>query len=699
MGLFKRKKKKVESTENEQQKERIEEQKEFEKVRKNEESSFMQNVPNYIDLISPEGIAIKAEDYGKIKQSLGTETYFRPMYIPRDGYPRKLKTNWINNILSMGEIDVVFDIHKVKKNEAIRLLQRQETTFRSNLSWQQKKGNIDQISDLQTKIADCNALMEEIQFNENDMYNVSSHVVLYETSKNGLDKSSEFLEDALSALSIKLTTAYSRIKKGYLSALPFGQNHLRDATRNIDRRALSTFAPFISGSGRYHGGIPYGINRITGQKEFINSFGDELYRPDNYNMGFFGVSGSGKSLAMKLKISREMPLANVYAGIIDPEGEFIKLTKILGGINLDIHEESGIVINPCAINYSEVPLDDKDDEELELLSKDDKIVIYEKNGKKYKRFVPIREKVNEILDFFDIVVRGKGGVENGLDVFERNYLEEAIMHVFTELKITTHPDSLFEEGIKEVNGRIIQSQVRKKEPEILQIYQYIENRYKEAPDAKRLLHAIKPFLRTGSKPIFDGQTNLGSNVKQSLDESRLINFNISQLEEGFLRPIAFHVILNYLWEYFAKNPQHATRRKFIYCDEIWQFIDNEQTVAFFEKIARRIRKRHGGLCYASQDFVRLLRNPKSRGILTNSHTLLFLKQNKIDKEEVRRNFDITEGELNILFGNPAKGEGILKTGDSSIWLRTDPSDEELLFIESNPAVLEEMLKQKEMQMR
>ena len=43
-------------------------------------------------------------------------------------------------------------------------------------------------------------------------------------------------------------------------------------------------------------------------------------------------------------------------------------------------------------------------------------------------------------------------------------------------------------------------------------------------------------------------------------------------------------------------------------------------------------------------------------ILTNTHTLLFLKQNKIDKEEVRRNFDITEGELNIIFGNPAKGK-------------------------------------------
>ena len=136
MGLFKRKKKAKENINDEQQKDQMEEQTEkqaeFEKSHKNIEGTFMQNVPNYIDLISPEGITIRSEDYGKIKQSLGTETYFRPMYIPRDGYPRKLKTNWINNILSMGEIDVVFDIHKVKKNEAIRSLQRQETTFSSN---------------------------------------------------------------------------------------------------------------------------------------------------------------------------------------------------------------------------------------------------------------------------------------------------------------------------------------------------------------------------------------------------------------------------------------------------------------------------------------------------------------------------------------------------------------------------------------
>ena len=137
MQLLKRRKNKevdVDNTGKEHEQEQIKEQ---DADKKND---FMDNVPTFIDLIAPDGIAIKSEDHGVIKQSLGTQTYFRPMYIPRDGYPRKLKTNWLNNILSMGEVDVVIDIHKVRKNEAIKRLQRQQTMFLSNLTWQNKKG-------------------------------------------------------------------------------------------------------------------------------------------------------------------------------------------------------------------------------------------------------------------------------------------------------------------------------------------------------------------------------------------------------------------------------------------------------------------------------------------------------------------------------------------------------------------------------
>lgn len=652
--------------------------------------------PTFWDLIAPDGFSIKDEDMGIIKQSLGTKTYFRPLYIPRDGWPRKLQTHWLNGLISSGECDVMIDIHKMNKTHAIRSLQRQLTMLQSNLSWQLKRGNIDQINELKTKIRDAEILMDEIQFNENDLFDVSVIATVYAENEKLLNRYCEALEDEYGGLFIKLATAYSRVKDAFLSCLPIGKNFIRDSFRNLDRRSLSTFSPFISGSGKYIGGIPIGINRITGQKEFLNSFGNEEYRPPNYNMGFLGIPGSGKSLAMKLKIARENAGNNTFFRIIDPEGEFKRLVKRLGGINLDIHEESDIRINPCAINYTDVPIDDEDDEELLAIMEDHEKVIIERDGKKYYRTVMLKEKFNELLVFFDIIMRGNG--TDGLTVFERNYLEKAIAHVYiNECKITSHPDSLFQPGMVEVDGQLIQSKVRKPEPTISQIFKYLETI--TDPHCDRLKAAIEPFLATGSKPLFDGQTYLGRGVTQSLVNARLVNFNISHIEEGFLKPIAYHVLLNYCWEYFAKNTDLSTEKKFIVCDEIWQMTDEDQTVDFFERVARRARKRHCGLMWASQDFVRLLENPKARAIVTTTFTILFMQQNQQDLKRVKESFDLTDGEIDILFSNPEKGEGILRYGNNRVWLRTDPSEEEMTFIESNEAHLKLLLEKRRMQQR
>ncbi|MDE3841025.1 hypothetical protein C0966_17315 (plasmid) [Bacillus methanolicus] len=654
----------------------------------------MDTKPTMWDIISPEGIKINSEDHGIIKQSLGSKTYFRPVFIPRDGYPRKMQTNWLSSLTSSGEIDIFIDVHKVGKSDAVRTLQRQITMLESNLSFQTRRGNIDQINDLTIKIRDTDQLMSEIQFSENDMYNVGTMAILYAQSEKELNRYSEALEDEMASMFFSLVSAWGRIKKGFRSVLPFGKNEISDSLRNIDRRALSTFSPFISGSGKYIGGVPIGINKITGQLEFINSFGNEDYRPQNYNMFVVGTSGSGKSVTLKLLISRELTGANIYARLIDPEGEFVRITKRLGGINLNISEEEDICINPLAINFTDIPLEEED-EELELLEDSDEREIVYKDGKKYIRFVPLREKMNDILDFFDIICRGKNSEDRGLDVFERNYLEEAVQYIFNEkLKLTTHPDSLFENKVVQIDNQLIQSRVRKPEPTISDVFEYLKAHFEKEPKALRLIAAIRPFLKDGSKPIFDGQTYLGKGVTQSLHNARLVNFNISQMEEGFLRPIAYHVILNYLWEHFVKNLDNATKKKFVYADEAWALIDSDQTVSFLEKMARRARKRNAGLRLASQDFVRFVTNEKARGILQNTHSYLFLQQNKIDLKAIRENFDLSSGEIDILFGMPDKGEGILRIGKSSVWLQTNPSEEELFFIESNQAVYEEKLKQK-----
>ncbi|MFP7442617.1 MULTISPECIES: VirB4 family type IV secretion system protein [Bacillus] len=663
----------------------------------NEEELPINMKPTIWDVISPEGIGINhlSEDSGVIKQSLGTKTHFRPFYITRDGYPRKMKTNWPYAITSSGEVDLMFDIHKIPKNDAIRMLQMQNTILKSNLSFQTRRGNQDQILDIQTKIADTEILMEEIQFGDNDSYHVGILGNIFANSERELEKYSEYLEDELSSLFFKLASTWGRVKKGFRSTNMLANNEIKDSLRNIDRRSLATFAPFISGSGKFNGGIPIGKNKITGQKEFYNAFGTYENRPPNYNMAIFGVSGFGKSLALKLLLARETTGLAVYSRLIDVEGEFTKIVRRLGGINLNLSEESNIRINPLAINVSNIPLEEKEDEELELLDESDEREIIEKNGKKYISFVPIREKINEALDFFDIICRGKNQEEDGLNVFERNFIEEAMKHVFKKYGYTTHPKSIFENNVKEVNGKIVQSQVRKPEPTISDVYEYLVNSYGQEYNAERLIAAIRPFLKDGSKPIFDGQTYLGEEVNQDLHTARLVSFNISQMEEGFLRPIAYHVILNYIWEYFVKNVENETKKKIVLADEFWTLVDSDQTVSFAEKVARRARKRNAGFRIASQDFVRILESKKARGVLQNTHTFLFLKQNKIDLKLIEENFDLSQGELNILFQNPDKGEGILRSGRSSVWIQTDPSKDELVFIESNNAVLEEHRKRKQ----
>ncbi|MFD1736280.1 VirB4 family type IV secretion system protein [Bacillus salitolerans] len=656
---------------------------------------------NFWDIISPDGISITNDDFGKIKQSLGTETYFRPFYLSRDGYPRKMRTNWLYSLTSSGEIDVMLHLSKIPKNEAIRMLQKQITMLKSNLTFQVKRGNIDQIQDLQNKIADSEVLMGELQFSENDLYHVGTLGTLYGQSEKEINRYAEAIEDEMSGMFFKVVSTWGRVKKGFRSVLPLGLNEIPDSYRNIDRRALSTFAPFISGSKPFHGGIPIGINKITGQKEFIQAFETDEHKPKNMNMTILGVTGSGKSVAMKLLIAREMTGNNVYSRIIDVENEFSRVTKRLGGINLNISEESDIRINPLAINFTDVAIDDEDEDELQWLEESDDKEIIEKDGKKYYRFVPLREKRNDALNFFDILMRGKNQEEEGLNVFERNFLEEALKYVYEEdKKITVHPSSLFESIPKEIDGKIIQSQVKKPEPTISDVYKYLIDRYSNEYKCERLIAAIRPFLHDGSKPIFDGQTYLGKGVTQSLNQSRIVNFNISGMEEGFLRPLAYHVILNYLFEDFVKDPSMGTKRKIVYCDEAWTLVDNDQTVSFLEKMARRSRKRQAGLRIASQDFVRLIENPKSRGIIQNCYSFMFFQQNSIDRQLIKDNFPLSDGELQILFSsNLDKGEGILREGGSSVWFRTDPSEDEMVFIESNTAVLEEMLKKRKMMAR
>ncbi|MEB2301603.1 DUF87 domain-containing protein [Lysinibacillus xylanilyticus] len=660
-------------------------------------------ISKFWDLVSPDGLGIKDRkvDYFIINQSLGNTVYARPFHIPSEGYPILLSTGWFQTLINQGEVDVMLDTYKLTKQEAVKTYERQIRSLQSSMVVQRVRGSLETINDLKTKIADLTRAMEEVQMDLTDSFYIGVNGVIYADSLKELNSLSNRLEDEMANKMIKVSPTFQRVKKGFQSVTPIYRNQIPESMRNFNRQALATVAPFISGAGFYNGGIPIGINKITGQKEFFNAFGSEKFRPKNYNMAIFGLAGSGKSLAMKLLMARETVGMGVYTRQIDVEGEFVDTTRKLGGINITLSEEGEMRINPLDISASLVPVEDMldgndPDEELKLLEASDDREVIEKDENKYVHFVPIREKINEVLDFFDILKRGKEQENPGLDVFELAYLEEAITFLYREderFKFTTHPDSLYKFGSQKVGDDIVQGRVKKEMPTLSDVYAYLVEKFSSEPEAKKIIKTIRPFLRDASKPIFDGQTYFGRNIDTDLKKARIVNFNLKHMEEGFLRPIAYHVILSHLWEDFAKAPELMFVPKIINCDELAQFIKNKQTVLFAEKLARRIRKRHGGFRIASQDFVVVANSPEARAILQNTTTFMFFEQNKIDLKLLKETFNLSQGEIDIINNAPVEGECIFKQGTSSVWMRTDPSPGEMLFVESNKAVLAQYKKQ------
>lgn len=657
--------------------------------------------PDYKDIISPQKISVE-EDHLVIEYEPNKKLYSRFMFIPRHGYPQSITQNWLQPILNLGEVDLSIEIHALPASASIKMLNKEDLNVRSRLIASNTRGNQEQVRDLQEEHRKLEMHIKAIQDQTNSSYFVSTMFNVFSESPNDLnritDKITDELGDSMARSNILYDRQYLALKHFSLLSDSF---EFDDTLRTMDRDALLASLPLLGGKGVYQGGISIGHNKIDNSLEFLNIFHEDNL---NYSVSLLGVSGSGKSLTMKIMINRMTTLFKAMFRIIDVEGEYVALTKHLGGANIDIDPESDIRINVCSINEIEVdatPVTEEDQEELEELQRIEreneggsfKKVIAKGNGEYVYRYVPLKETVNQIKEFCNIVKKGEDNLaSNALTHRESDYLEQAIYKVFEEKGITMNPDSLYEKV--ESHGEIItMERKRKEEPTLSDIVQALEEIQQQHGDDLMLdlLHSLKPFLRTGSTPIFDGQTNLGRNMDTDMNKIRTVNFNMSGITTPYFRNVATHVINNYIWEQFIKNPDLTSEKKLIVADEFWVHVDHDSTISSFERIGRRARKRNGGIIYASQDFQRIANNEKAKGVISNTHTNIFLKQASFEKRLVKDVFQLNSQEMGFL-DNPDKGEGVIRIGDQSIWFRSNPTDEEAVFSESNVAKQKEMMK-------
>lgn len=609
----------------------------FKKKNKDKQENLIQNLD------------IKESTLGK--GARGVREFFAPSFVDRsnprflqvedkyvksfiiNGYPSQVWVGWLNDLYNYsGDADVALYIDPADERSALDELTDKITQFEAQLATEREKGNIRNVTKLDATIKQLYAQRVALEQNYEKLFYIQTYANLYCSSEKDLNKESETLLNKLRGKSIGLTSLDLRQYEGYLSALPYGKPYTDDMYRNFSSGALTACFPFYNSEISHENGVFLGINTSTNTPMFIDFYNKEIL--DNSNATVFGTSGSGKTFFVSLLTLRSA-LKGIKTAIVDPEGEYVNLSRAIGGTHIYIAPDSETTINPFDIEEEE-----EVDDEGHLTGRE---------------IVRVRDKIADVLNLIAVMSKG-------INPEEQSLISAVLARLYMNFGITEDPRSLYvsEPSFNPETGEFVHSNRKKLMPTFSDFHDLIIEEAKEEgkEPLKRFVNTLKMFRKEGLYGMFDTQTSENINLK----DAPLIVFDVSRLEENLLRPIGMYVALSWIWEKFVKKDYDIYKR--VVADEAWQLVNpnmagHEYTEAFLDKAARRIRKRNAGLLIASQSFAEFADSSLGSSVLKNSALNIFLKQSSVDLPAVQELFVLSDGEKDFL-DTASKGEMLVR---------------------------------------
>jgi len=348
----------------------------------------------------------------------------------------------------------------------------------------------------------------------------------------------------------------------------------------------------------------------------------DRFSMQNYNSVVFASAGAGKSYLIKLEAIRSLMLGTEII-VIDPENEYRELCEAVGGQYIAFGYGEESKINPFDLS----------------------LVVEEGEN-------ALNSKILALHKLFKIMI-------GTMDPIEESILDRATMDAYKMKGIT--PD--------------VETQTR--EPPL------VEDLYKsligmEDKQAQSLAARFEKYIKGSFAGIFNQKTTVNLNNK-------FVVFGIRNLEDA-LRPVAMHIILDYIWTVVKKT----LKKRILIVDEAWYLMQYEDSAAFLRGIVKRGRKYYIGVTTITQDVDDFLATPYGKEIVTNSAIQILLKQHSAAIDQVGDVFYLSEGEKQLLL-TAEKGEGIFFAGKNHVAIRVIASEDEHRLITSNP---EEIMKMK-----
>jgi conjugal transfer ATP-binding protein TraC len=342
---------------------------------------------------------------------------------------------------------------------------------------------------------------------------------------------------------------------------------------------------------------------------------------ENANEVVFGKSGSGKSFLIKLEAMRQFMLGTEVI-IVDPEGEYEAITKTFGGEYVSFTTGSPIKINP--FDLSGMYTEGENELGLKILS------------------------LHGLLRI----------VMGDLDASADAILDRALIETYRQKGITTDPVT------------------QKKQPPLM------EDLYKtllgmEDPKANELALRLEKFIKGSLSGLFNQQSNFDI-------RNPFTAFSVKALEDE-LRPIAMHIILDFVWTKVRKS----LRKRLLILDEAWYLMKYEDSASFVYGIAKRARKYYLALTTATQDVGDFLSTDYGKAVLSNSSIQILLKQSPTEIDTVSKIFYLSQGERDLLL-SVGVGEGLFFAGQSHVVAKIVAAQFEKELATTNPKEVKEM---------
>ena len=545
-------------------------------------------------------------DYFDFKKDyfMFNNTYAKTIYIRE--YPSTATSEILTELLATGiEIMVTTNIETYDSAEARKLVQHQITAIDTDMAKREVKaaqhGNFS--NQMPQRIKNQRDAMvsvyDKITMKDQKLFMTNMQILIKAESYEELNNNLEIIESTLKRSGcIKGEMAWEQ-EHGMCDCLPVGYQRKFGWLRTMPSESVAIFIPFNVKEMQMENSVYYGLNMLSHNIILFDRM-KGLVNPSGFVLA---CPGSGKSFTVKREI------VNVFLGyedadilVIDPEREYWKLAEAFGGEVVKFSNGSKNHINPFDFDFRLL-----EDEEIDIIA----------------------DKCQLLTSFISCM-----DSKHPLNAQEKTFVDRCVRKAYAKSNVLTTLDpadmptlGTFLECMKEETENINQDM---KDKLIITVDMYVN----------------------GSAKYFDNQTNVNT-------KSRFIAYDIRDLN-GNLKTQSMLLILDYIWNRLSENRDKG-RKTYIYFDEAHLLFQDEYSLDYLRMLWKRARKYGGVLTGITQNVEDLLKDDKSRSMLSNSEFLVLLKQNPTDAAKLQDILHFTDSEIQYVNDTPA-GHGILVLG-------------------------------------